>query len=427
MTSRLVTLARRLRTSFGYRAGPTLNRLSAAVENRWPDRRSRNRLVILDDNFPNPFAAHRVIEFNAYLELFEDLRIYSAAPTFQYLIKEYSRYYPQFRSSIRPHNDHRILRGKGVYIVFLHNAYRFLENVEKAGLPFVFELYPGGEFRLNERVSDERLQRVFSSPGFRKVIVTQKITMDYLVDKGFCDLARIEFILGGVCASNQLNSSIYPRRRYGIDKEILDVCFVAYKHMPGGIDKGYDRFIAAARILARRNQQIRFHVVGSFDESDADIGDLRGRISFYGSQYTDFFPEFYASMDIILSPNIPFVLAPGAFDGFPTSCCIEAGFCGVAVFCTDELGMSHGVFKDREEIVIISREPTEISDVIEEYMARPDRLAELAARGQHALQRVFDLNKQMEPRLRVLSSFLEMNGGKGAHTRSEKHDNDMQS
>jgi glycosyltransferase involved in cell wall biosynthesis len=193
--------------------------------------------------------------------------------------------------------------------------------------------------------------------------------------------------------------------------------------MPGGINKGYDRFIDAARLLARRNQQIRFHVVGSFDESDADIGELEGRITFYGPQYRNFFPGFHANMDIILSPNIPFALDPGVFDGFPTGCCIEAALCGVAVFCTDELAMNNGTFKDREEIVIISREPEEICGVVEEYLSRPSSLAELATKGQHAFRREYDLNKQMEPRLRVLSSLLNVKSDGGVHTRPEKHDN----
>ena len=42
-------------------------------------------------------------------------------------------------------------------------------------------------------------------------------------------------------------------------------------------------------------------------------------------------------MDLIISPNVPFVLASGAFDGFPTACCMEAALSGTAMFVTDEL------------------------------------------------------------------------------------------
>src|SRR5215210_4719238 len=139
MTSSLVTQAQRLRTALGYRTGQILNRLAVAVENRRST--NHNGVVILDDMFPSMLTSFRLAEFNIYLEQFDDVRIYSTAGTFRYWIKEYSRYYPQFKNSIQLHNDHRRLRGKGAYMVFLHNAFRFLANVEQAGLPFVFVLY----------------------------------------------------------------------------------------------------------------------------------------------------------------------------------------------------------------------------------------------------------------------------------------------
>ncbi len=84
--------------------------------------------------------------------------------------------------------------------------------------------------------------------------------------------------------------------------------------------------------------------------------------------------------------------------------------------------MNHGTFQDREEVVIISREPEEICAVVEEYLRKPSSLAELAFKGQRAFRRVYDLNKQMEP-LRVLPNLLEVKNGRGVHARSEKHDN----
>jgi len=111
-------------------------------------------------------------------------------------------------------------------------------------------------------------------------------------------------------------------------------------------------------------------------------------------------------MDVILSPNIPFVFARGAFDGFPTGCCIEAALCGTAVFATDELGMNEGRLKDGEEIVVISREPEEIAETVGRYISNPEALASLAQKGQGAIGRLFSLDAQMTPRLRVLSELL---------------------
>src|SRR3970282_285347 len=109
-------------------------------------------------------------------------------------------------------------------------------------------------------------------------------------------------------------------------------------------------------------------------------GALGGQILFHGRKRTDFFPSFYSGMDIILSPNIPFVLHPGSFDGFPTGACMEAGICGVAVFCSDVLKQNIR-FRDGEEIVVVPPDPAEIEETIWRYYRNPDALYRLSARG----------------------------------------------
>jgi glycosyltransferase involved in cell wall biosynthesis len=213
-------------------------------------------------------------------------------------------------------------------------------------------------------------------------------------------------VFGVVAPSDILGEAPAARLRYGLDKNTVDMCFVANKYMSGGLDKGYDRFIASARILSRRYPEARFHVVGNFTEQDSEIADLRDKITFYGHRPTAFFPEFHSRMDLILSPNVPFLFAPGAFDGFPTGCCIEAALCGTAVFAADELGMNEGRLRDGEEMAIISREPREIAETVGEYIADPQRLASLAQSGQRAIRRLFSLDAQMPLRLRVLSELL---------------------
>jgi len=406
--TKIVTRAQQVPAALARRANDALESLSVAVENRWYPKAHQGRLLILDDTFPNLLSPFRIAEFNVYLERFGNAVVYSTTETFEDWLEKYNRYYSQFSDRVHPFKNRRKLRGRAAYVVFLHNIFRFLDTLEEASLPFVFTLYPGGDFRLDERVSDDRLRRVLSSPMFRKVIVTQNVTRDYLIGKGFCDPADIDYIFGGVLPLNQFAAKPVPSRRYGVDKDTLDVCFVANKYTPKGVDKGYDRFIETARLLIERHHQTHFHIVGAFNESDVDVSDFRDQITFYGRQYTSFFPNFYAGMDIILSPNVPFALAPGAFDGFPTGCCVEAGLCGVAVFCTDELSMNDGIFKDSEEIVIVSREPREICESVKTYTAEPERLARLAKSGQQAFQRIFDLDRQMAPRLRALSSLISV-------------------
>ncbi|MBI4770096.1 MAG: glycosyltransferase family 4 protein, partial [Chloroflexi bacterium] len=353
-------------------------------------------LHIFDDIFPQPLSAFRLAEFNAYLAHFPRAQVHSTGGAFRYVgetrpfaqvLAEYERQYPAFRGRVQQLDPRREYRGRPkvperglapdsgnrglapdsgnrglAYAVFLNNAYQFvhtLDLVERQRTPFAFTLYPGGGFQLEQPLSDEKLRRVCGSPCLRKVIVTQTVARDYLIERGFCDPALVELIYGVVLPADRLAldsgnrglaGTARPRRRYGLEKDTFDLCFVAHKYMPRAADKGYDVFVEVAHALAAAHPDARFHVVGGIGPGEIDVSAINGRISFHGPRPTDFFPAFYAGMDLILSPNAPFLLAPGAFDGFPTGGCVEAGLCGVAVFCTDPLGLNVA-FKDGEELV----------------------------------------------------------------------------
>lgn len=366
---------------------------------------NRERLIIIDKIFPSLFTGFLIAEFSSILRHFPSAIVYSTVPT-RREFRDYASLYPELAGRVRRFSTALRLKGAAAYVVFLNNTVEYLDKIETARLPFAFELYPGGGLCLDNPTGDAKLARVFASPMFRKVIVTQNITHDYLLDKKFCRKDQIELVFGVVVPTT---TGEVPRRKlcYGVDKFTLDICFVAHKYLPRGIDKGYDRFLAVARILGKRHPEARFHVVGGFTEEDGDVTDFRDKIKFYGRRATTFFPEFHAGMDIILSPNVHSTFGPGYFDGFPTGCCVEAALCGTAMFVTDELKLNAGYLKDRKEIVIISREPSEIAEVVEEYISNPEQLQLLSQDGQVAIQRLFALDAQMAPRLRVLSELLE--------------------
>jgi glycosyltransferase involved in cell wall biosynthesis len=235
------------------------------------------------------------------------------------------------------------------------------------------------------------------------------VTRDYLLSNGFCAPEDVTFIYGGVFPAGRLASDQPARRRFPRDKETLDICFVAYKYMERGRDKGYDVFVETARNLARRAPEARFHVVGSFGPGDVDASDIRDRMTFHGPRTTGFFPEFYSGMDLVLSPNAPHILSPGAFDGFPTGACIEAGLCGTAVFACDELGLNP--FVDGEEIVVVPRDPARIADTVMAYRDDPARLERVGRGGQERFREAFSEENQMEPRIRVVEELLASGRG----------------
>lgn len=374
-------------------------------------RRREAGLVILDDIFPHLLSAFRIAEYNAYLSRYEDAMVYSTGTsfialgdrrTFHEIRDEYLSYYPEFEGRVFPFRNINPRR-RLTYFIFLQGARNFMPLLEQSKTPFVFTLYPGGGFQLYQPDSDAVLSKVCSLPNLAKVITTQKISHQYLLN--FLEPEKIEFIYGGVFPTGRLAAHEVPRKLYRKEKPTFDICFVAYKYMAGGIDKGYDVFVEVARALGRMHDDIRFHVVGSFDESDIEIDDLGERIKFYGVRQTDFFPEFYSSMDIILSPNVPFKILPGSFDGFPTGSCIEAGLCGVAVFCADPLDQNIA-FKDGEEIIIIPRRAGDICETISRYYHDYDCLRQLAQRGQEAFKVAFSIEGQLEKRFQILDKYL---------------------
>jgi glycosyltransferase involved in cell wall biosynthesis len=370
-------------------------------------------LVILDDTFPFLLSTFRVFEFNYYLETFDNVEVHSIFKTFSSdkpikpsrVLNDYYRLYPKNAHKIIKFNRRRIVKGQLGYLVFLANTVQFIDFIEQNKIPFVFTLYPGGGFQIDQVKSDEKLRRICSSSYFRGVIVTQKITRDYLINNSFCDKEMVEFIYGGVFPSEYLASNGSVKKYYKQDKCSFDVCFVAHKYMPRGIDKGYDVFIEVAKKLSKSYKDIFFHVVGPFDKHDIDVSGIDEKIRFYGPRTTSFFLEFYSNMDIILSPNAPFILNAGGFDGFPTGSCIEAGICGVAVFCTDQL-QQNIYFRDNSNIVIITRDPYDICERITYYYKNYDSLYDLSEESKNLFRSIFSEQYQLIPRRNIISRYL---------------------
>jgi len=372
-------------------------------------------IIILDDLFPHPLSPFRLQEYNSYLEHFNNIRVYCNALSFplinerrslETIINNYEKEYPQFKSKVERFLPKMSLQAKLIYTIFLANIYLYIGFIEKYKIPFAFTLYPGGGFELKNKSSDKKLKRVFSSPFFRKVIVTQKIVYDYLLDNKFCKPEQIEMIFGVVTPLKLLENEYNNKKYFGSDKPHLDICFVAHKYSEKGLDKGYDIFIEVACELSKKYENIYFHVVGNFDENVLDINSIKDRISFYGLQSSEWFHEFYKDKDIILSPNIPFKLSDGAFDGFPTGCCTEAGLHNVAILCTDELKLNMEKYKDKKEIVIIPHDTQKIVEIIEYYYHNPKQLQKISKSGYLKIKDLYNYENQIAPRIKILEELI---------------------
>lgn len=386
-------------------------------------------IAIIDDIAPHPLSAFRMQEFFSYMENFERSIIYCSGlsvpllggKSLDELVYDFLKKYPKYAGQIDILKPNTVINAKLIYTVFLENAYVSIDEIERTKTPFVFCLYPGGSFGLNNARSDAMLRRVTSSPCFRKVIVTQKITYDYLIEKKFCHQNQIEFIFGVVTPLKQFERPYEGKRHFGVNKDILDICFVAHKYTEMGVDKGYDVFVQVATVLAEKHPNIRFHVVGGFDKNVFDVSQINDRITFYGTQETEWFDDFYLDKDLILSPNIPFKIFDGFFDGFPTGSCTDAGLRETAIFCTDVLKLNQGFFEDGREIVIIPHDVMKIVEKIEYYYSNPDKLFAIGKYGRQKIIELYAYEAQIAPRVKLLQDEIDA-FEKNKHEISNKFD-----
>lgn len=372
-------------------------------------------LIIYDNIYPHPISGFRLEEFTCLLTEFKNSKILLNSGAYQFLDTDEKLHKVHIRQLLNkhPHLHHRIsfthgftnINTKLFYCVFLTHIHLFLEILEKYRIPFVFTLYPGADFELNDENCDAKLQKVLSSKMFRKVIVTQKITRDYLLQKNFCAPEKIVYIFGCVVPQQSLKKDITSRLYFKNGKDTLDLCFCAAKYMPQGLDKGYDVFIKLAKELNTNYDFVRFHVVGGFGKDAMDASVLGDRITFYGYQNFEQLEHIFTKMDILISPNRPFILRKGSFDGFPLGTAIEAALNGTMVMIADELKQNE-FFEDQKDLIIIKSNVSTIKSEIEKLILNPGRIKEIAQAGKLKFQTVYSNQSQMNPRVEVIQNCI---------------------
>lgn len=372
-------------------------------------------LILYDDIYPHPVSGFRLEEFTSLLTGIKNSKI---------ILTPHS--YPIVNTSLALHSKHikdlinsnlklkrRITLRKGLinintklfYCIFLNNINYYINILEKFKIPFVFTLYPGGGFQMNNIESDAVLKRILSSPLFKKVIVTQSIVRDYLIDNRFCGIDDISFISGGVVPQISIIQGADKKNHYLFDKKTLDVCFCAGKYIPKGIDKGYDVFIEVAHLIIKKYEFVKFHVIGGFDENDIDITGIKDHIVFYGYKKFEELQPIFKNMDIIISPNKSFVLNGGSFDGFPLGTVIEAVLNGVLAIVSDDLNQNK-TFKTDKDLIIIKSDCFEIEKKLIELIENPDRIIEIASNGRLKFQKEYTNDVQMKYRLDLLNEII---------------------
>ncbi len=383
------------------------------------------RLAIIDDLIPNPIGGFRSNEFAYLLNRVPDSFVFSIIGSkinkkkqFEYYkIKSVGEFrvnraqfceeYKLEQSRIRPFFTWTKIKPDIAYVVFLENAYYLIDYFEENDIKFVLELYPGGGFGvLTEGPEYERLKRVMASPCLQTVFVTQKLSYEFLIQQKLVDRDKIVFHYGGIL-SPLLFGKPEKTDRYPITKNVIDVCFVAAKYVPKGIDKGYDIFIEAALAVLRQGKEIfRFHVVGNFDETDIPIdAEYLKYFRFYGMLKADDFAGFYETQDIIISPSRPFIRSKGQFDGFPTTVGAEAGLYGVCVMLSDPLDLNVS-FTNNEHLIILDNDAGQFAEKLSFLAENPDEIYRIGANSKRAIEADPPEN-QLSVRLSLINDCLK--------------------
>lgn len=379
--------------------------------------RPERRLVIYDSAFPSPLATAVWEEYLAYLHEIPACTIHASGSDFPpphthearlALFSDLFRKHPIAMGKVQPfttafHLDRNAL----FYCIFLRTIFQFIDQLEAFETPFAFTLYSGGEFGLGNERSDHMLRRVCSSPCFRKVIVAQFPTYEYLLERRIAAPGTIEHIYGPVSRVDYVSRNCREKLFFPHGKPTFDICFIANRSptLPRGENKGYDTFIEVIRILTRQDSRVRGHVFGHWDEHLVPMDEFRDRVTFYGPQPLDVLLNHYRGFDIVLSPSRPNVLAPGDLDGAPNVATVEAGAAGLAVFITDQLRQCRK-YETGEHLEIVTEDPHAIAARISRYLHHPTELYALAARGAERFRQNHGYASQLRPRIKLLNQLL---------------------
>ncbi len=379
-------------------------------------------IIIFDDFLPNPIGTWRSTEIGFLLNSFKEssliclMNFYNDKNNQFTSIKGYDEDLNLFKkkfklndrkNSVYSINQHNInINTKLAYCLFFHNLRRIFPIITEYNLPFCFTLYPGGGLKLYDKECESFLLKIAQSDLFRGVIVTQKSVESYLINRLNFDKKKIKLVYG--CTLNVDEFILNKERKYfPASKKTLDICFVAAKYTPNGFDKGFDVFCEAVAFLTKKYEFIHFHVVGGFSKDDLLYPIDENQIHFYGYKEFDWFGEFYASIDIILSPVRSNVLGLGAFDGFPTGAVIDAGLFGTVMITSDPTGDNvHANLINNEEIVLIESNSYSVINKIENLINNPEKIEKIGDQGRNKMRMLFAKKIQLTQRHQFITQCI---------------------
>lgn len=367
-------------------------------------------LIIFDDIFPSNNSPWRTNEFVAYLRTFSKVKIISNSSSKTFLkgsrfsdrLIEFSKKYPEYRNNVKREAVFVNVNAKVLYFIFYNNLTRYIDKVVEKKIPFLFTLYPGGGWEFFNPEKDKRIKEIIESNFCLGVIVNQHVTYNYLIDQLMISPKKIRLIPGVPLPSfnNKKINQSFPKG------EIVRICFVAHKYLENGADKGLPIFVEFIKKLeAVSSITFQAFVIGDFSNSYFENSN---RISFLGKMDEDKLNEFLEFTDCIISPNQPFKLSKGAYDGFPLGTIIAAALNNNLIFSTDffDEGSKIG-FIDRIHFVKIDPDPDDILNKFQILFNGFNEWSQVIVNSKSFAFDFYSYDKQIVPRINLFKTIIE--------------------
>ena len=115
--------------------------------------------------------------------------------------------------------------------------------------------------------------------------------------------------------------------------------------------------------------------------------------------------KLFQNFDVLISPNKPFILGNGAFDGFPVGTVVEAALNGVMVIISDDL-QQNTTFVNNQEVIIVESNSDRIEKTLISLINNPKVMIEIATTGKLKFQEIYSNKVQMNPRIDILKKFI---------------------
>lgn len=368
-------------------------------------------LIIFDDVLPSPFSPWRGHEFKCLLENFPNSIViadqrqknFSGKVSFRKRKFNLGIKYQILSKKLSKHSVFLNINSKIFYTLFFGSISYYFEKLEKYKINFVFTLYPGGEWEFYNSHKDKRLIQIVCSRYCKGVLVNQKCTYDYLIDNLALNNHNIKLIHGVT-----LDFSEFSQIREYQEFEIIKIVFIGHKYTNNGEDKGLPIFLEVAQQFANKN--VEFYIIGNFDIKNFNVSENILNIKFLGLLAESNLNDFLSKTHIVLSPNSPFKLHKGAYDGFPLGAVGTAGVLGNLILTTDFFNESKFIgFIPNEHFVLIQDNEVDVLDKLTYYIYSFEERKKIALSGQKFLKDYYSFENQITPRIDFFNLILNGN------------------